>query len=44
MEGEDLDTLRWATSHLEHPSLAARLTSVVGTPIEIGIKLLPRPL
>lgn len=27
---------------LEHPSLAARLTSVIGTPIEVAIKLLPR--
>ncbi|MGD8618512.1 MAG: EcsC family protein [Gammaproteobacteria bacterium] len=41
---KDLETLRWATRHLEHPSLAARLTSVIGTPIEIGIRLLPRPL
>jgi hypothetical protein len=44
MNEADLKTLRWATRHLEHPSLAARLTSVVGTPIEIGVKLLPRPL
>jgi hypothetical protein len=41
---EDLATLRWATQHLEHPSLAARLTSVIGTPIEMAVKLLPRPL
>jgi hypothetical protein len=41
---DDLVTLRWATQHLEHPSLAARLTSVVGTPIEMAVKLLPRPL
>ncbi|MGA7979907.1 MAG: EcsC family protein [Chromatiaceae bacterium] len=44
MAKEDLATLRWATEHLEHPSLAARLTSVVGTPIEIAFKLLPRAL
>jgi hypothetical protein len=44
MAPEDLERLRWATQHLEHPSLAARLTSIVGTPIEIGIKLLPRPV
>lgn len=44
MNEDDLKTLEWATRHLEHPSLAARLTSVVGTPIEIGVKLLPRPL
>lgn len=41
---QDLDRLRWATAHLEHPSLAARLSSVVGTPIEIAVKLLPRPI
>jgi hypothetical protein len=41
---EDLSLLKWATRHLEHPSLAARMTSVVGTPIEIGVKLLPRQL
>lgn len=40
----DLDRLRWATRHLEHPSLAARLMSIAGTPIEIAVKLLPRPL
>jgi hypothetical protein len=44
MAGEDLSTLRWATEHLEHPSLAARLTSVIGAPIEIAFKLLPRAL
>lgn len=40
----DLERLRWATQHLEHPSLAARLSSMIGTPIEIAVKLLPRPL
>jgi hypothetical protein len=40
----DLERLRWATEHLEHPSLAARLTNIVGTPIEIAVKLLPRPI
>jgi hypothetical protein len=44
MEAEDLETLKWATQHLEHPSLAMRLSSVLGTPIEIAVKLLPRPL
>lgn len=28
--------------HLEHPSFAARLSSVIGTPIELTLKLLPR--
>lgn len=41
---EDRDTLMWATGHLEHPSLAARLSSVIGTPIDIAFKLMPRPL
>jgi len=44
MAKTDLKKLKWATQHLEHPSLAARLTSIVGTPIEIAIKLLPRPV
>jgi hypothetical protein len=39
----DLARLREAHHLLEHPSLAARLSSVVGTPIEVGLRLLPRP-
>lgn len=39
---EDLAILRDAHFHLEHPSLAARLTNYVGLPVERGIKLLPR--
>lgn len=39
---QDREALRVAQEHLEHPSLAARLTSVVGTPIEQGLKLLPK--
>ena len=42
MAAEDLEVLEWATRHLEHPSLAARLSSIVGTPIDIAINLLPR--
>lgn len=42
MAPEDLRVLRWATRHLEHPSLAARLSSLLGTPIEMAVKLLPR--
>lgn len=38
----DREALRRAWQKLEHPSLAARLTAVVGTPIEEGMKLLPR--
>jgi hypothetical protein len=39
---EDGDALRAAHQHLEHPSLAARLTNFVGLPIERGLKLLPK--
>lgn len=38
----DLDALRCAYQTLEHPSLAARLSNVIGTPIETAIHLLPR--
>jgi hypothetical protein len=39
---EDLQTLAWAHEHLEHPSLAIRLSNVVGTPIETALNLLPK--
>jgi hypothetical protein len=39
---EDLASLRWAHQHLEHPSFAARLSNLIGTPIEQGLKLLPQ--
>lgn len=42
MAPEDRQTLAWAHEQLEHPSLAIRLTSVVGTPIETGLRLLPK--
>lgn len=42
LPAEDLADLRWAHNHLEHPSLAARLSSVIGVPIENGLKLLPQ--
>jgi hypothetical protein len=42
LTAEELADLRWAYRHLEHPSLAARLCSAVGTPIEQGLRLLPR--
>ncbi|WP_018953323.1 EcsC family protein [Thioalkalivibrio sulfidiphilus] len=41
MSEDDHASLVWAHQELEHPSLAARLTSVIGTPIEVGFKLLP---
>lgn len=44
LDPADLERLRWATEHLEHPSLAARLTNIVGTPIEIAVNLMPRPV
>lgn len=44
IEPGDLETLQWATAHLEHPSLAAQLSSMLGTPIEIAIHLIPRPI
>ncbi len=42
LSATDLAVLREAVRHLEHPSLAARLSSVVGTPIEMALQLLPR--
>jgi hypothetical protein len=39
---EELAELRWAYQHLEHPSLAARLSSRLASPIEEGIALLPK--
>lgn len=40
---EDWVELTWAYRHLEHPSFAARLSSVIGVPIEQAIRLLPKP-
>ncbi|MGD8589778.1 MAG: EcsC family protein [Chromatiales bacterium] len=34
--------LRWAFRHLEHPSLAARLSDVLALPLEEGLALLPK--
>lgn len=42
ISADDLAVLRDAHTHLEHPSLAARLTNFVGLPLERGVKLLPR--
>jgi hypothetical protein len=38
---EELEQLRWANRRLEHPSLAARLSNIIGSPIEQGMRLLP---
>ncbi len=40
---EDMELLFRAHHRLEHPSLAARLTGLVGMPIEMALKLLPKP-
>jgi hypothetical protein len=37
-----LDELCWAYRHLEHPSLAARMSAVLAVPVEEGVKLLPK--
>lgn len=41
LSADDLLDLRYAKSLLSHPSLAARVTSVLGAPIEKGFALLP---
>ena len=35
---KDLEDLRYARTLLERPSLAARITGVLGTPIEMGLR------
>ncbi len=37
----DLDDLQAAKGRLEYPSLTARISALLGKPIEIGLKLLP---
>jgi hypothetical protein len=41
MEPADLEILRLARGRLEHPSFAARLSNVVGTPVDVALHLLP---
>ena len=41
LQRDELAELRWAYERLEEPSFAARLTNVIGTPIEAGLRLLP---
>ncbi len=41
MEDRDLADLRYAKSLLENPGLAAKITSLLGAPIERGFALLP---
>ena len=38
---QDLEALRGAVHSLEHPGLAARLTNLVGTPVELVGRVLP---
>jgi hypothetical protein len=38
---EEREELKRARQLLEHPSLTARLTDIIGTPVEKGLKLLP---
>lgn len=39
---ETLAELRWAYQRLEHPSLAARISDTLATPLDRGLHLLPR--
>jgi hypothetical protein len=39
---EDLEALLAAKRKLEHPSLAARVSDAIGSPVEAGFKMLPR--
>jgi hypothetical protein len=41
LSDEDRETLRYAKNLLENPGLAAKITNVIGVPIEKGFKLLP---
>jgi hypothetical protein len=38
---EDLEALTYAKELLEHPGLAAKITNLLGTPVEKGLMLLP---
>lgn len=42
MNTDDLDDLRYAKSLLENPGLAAKLTNLLGAPLERGFDLLPK--
>ena len=42
LSAEELAELQQAYERLEHPSLAARLCNVIGTPVEQGLRLLPK--
>jgi hypothetical protein len=40
----DLDELKRAKAMLENPGLAAKLSSILGSPLEKGMKMLPAPV
>lgn len=40
---QDLEDLRWAHTHLEYPSFAARLSNALGVPVEHAMAILPQP-
>ncbi len=42
LDSQDLHDLQLAKSLLEHPGLAARLTGMIGVPLERGLAMLPR--
>lgn len=42
LSDEEMADLRWAYQHLEHPSLAARMSNLLAYPIEEGLSLLPK--
>lgn len=42
LSADDLDALRYAKSLLENPGLVAKITNVIGRPIEKGFDLLPQ--
>lgn len=44
MDSSDLDDLKLAKEKLEHPSLAARVTDLIGRPLEAGLNKLPARL
>lgn len=39
---QDLDDLHWAYRHLEHPSFAAKLSNLLGVPMEQAMGMLPK--
>ena len=41
LSAKDIEDLRYAKSLLENPSLAAKITNIIGMPIEKGFDLLP---